>query len=66
MTDDALVKLLFLSLAMVGAVRLVVVVFVGDHQEGPAIGRIKRRLNVSSGIDVEKEFGARERPISDC
>ena len=42
MIDVAWIKLLLSALALVGAVRLLVVLFVGDYHNGPAIGRIKQ------------------------
>jgi len=43
MFDPALVKLLVLSLSMLGALRLFVILFLGDLQRGPAIGVIWRK-----------------------
>lgn len=48
MIDVAWIKLLLSALALVGAVRLLVVLFVGDYHNGPAIGRIKECLHFSS------------------
>lgn len=62
MTYVALIKLLLLALSVVGAVRLLVVLFVGDYQSGPAIGRIMRYFRVSFGIGARKEQNASERP----
>ena len=53
MTGLALVKVLLLSLMMVGLARLFVVVFFGDSRVGPAISRIKPRPKVSSAAHVE-------------
>jgi hypothetical protein len=50
-----LIKLLLLSLAMLGAVRLLVVVFLGDCQTGPAFSRILRRPNVFSEGNAGKK-----------
>lgn len=54
MTGLALIKVLLLSLSMVGLERLFVVVFLGDSRVGPAIGRIKRRRDVSPATDLKK------------
>ena len=43
MFDPALVKLLLLSLSMLGALRLFVILFLGDLQRRPAIGDIWRK-----------------------
>ena len=66
MTEVSLFKLLFFSLSMLGVVRVLVVVFLGDDQAGPAIYRIVRQLNVGSGNDAEtrKNAGERSRPVS--
>lgn len=64
MTYVALIKLLLLSLSIVGVVRLLVVAFVGDDKVGPAIGRIMRRLKTSSGIDARKQEDSSESPKS--
>ncbi len=54
MTSLALIKVLLLSLSMVGLARLFVIVFLGDSRVGPAIGRIRRRQDVSPATDFEK------------
>jgi hypothetical protein len=46
---------------MVGAVNLLVVLFVGDTV-GPAIGRIIRHFKVSSGINASKQEDSSESP----
>ncbi len=61
MIDVGLVKLILLSLLMVGMVRLFVVVFLGDGQTGPAIGRLMKRLNASSGMGAATKSGASQR-----
>jgi hypothetical protein len=43
MLDPALVKLLLLSLSMLGALRLLAILFLGDLRRGPAIGAICRK-----------------------
>lgn len=62
MTCVALIKLLLLSLSIVGVVRLLVVAFVGDDKVGPGIGRIIRRFKVSFAIGAGKDQRASERP----
>jgi len=42
MFDLVLVKLLLLSLSMLGALRLLVILFLGDLRRGPTIGAIGR------------------------
>ena len=44
MIELALVKILLFSVLMLGAIRLFVVVFLGDSSKGPAIGAISRRI----------------------
>ena len=44
MFDPALVKLLLLSLSMVGALRLFVILFLGDLQRDPAIKPLCRAI----------------------
>jgi hypothetical protein len=65
MTEVSLFKLLLFSLSMLGVVRLLVVVFLGDDQAGPAIYRIMWRRNASWGNDAEKRknAGERSRPV---
>jgi hypothetical protein len=65
MTEVSLFKLLFFSLSMLGVVRLLVVVFLGDDQTDPAIYRIMQRWNASRGNDAEnrKNAGERSRPV---
>ncbi|HMK88419.1 MAG TPA: hypothetical protein VK446_02125 [Methylocystis sp.] len=49
----ALLKLLFASLAMVGLLRVVVLVFVGDMQKDPAIGRLIDVVKPKPGQNLE-------------
>jgi hypothetical protein len=59
MTGLALIKVLLLSLSMVGLERLFVVVFLGDSRVGPVIGRIRRRPKLCSTADVDVGNSAR-------
>jgi hypothetical protein len=65
MIEVTLAKLILLSLSIVGVLRLFVVVFLGDGQTGPAIGRFMKRLNASSNMGAVRESGAsqRRRPV---
>ena len=65
MIDVALVKLILLSLLMVGVVRLFVVMFLGDGQAGPVIGGFLKRLHASSDVGAVRGSGAsqRRRPV---
>lgn len=50
MTGNELIELFALSLLALAVIRLLVFVFVGDWQTGPAICSLKRRLDGSSRI----------------
>jgi hypothetical protein len=46
-----LIELFVASLLTLAVIRLVVFVFVGDHQSGPAIGSLERHLDGSPPIE---------------
>jgi hypothetical protein len=68
MTDLAQIKLLVLSLAMLGAVRLFATCFLGDCEAGPAVRLTKRSRDVASAlaavVKTATVFCSRPRPVN--
>jgi hypothetical protein len=53
MLAETLIKLLVMSIAMVGLVRLVVIVFIGDAQNDLTVWRFMRPGNRGRSRDIE-------------